>query len=74
MLFPKSPILELKNQTGPDLERFDRDFDLPDHFIPSFPPAIFLTTRHRGAPHGRDAIERSSTRSSWPMRRSESSS
>src|SRR5206468_6655751 len=27
------------------LERFDLDFDLPDHFLPEFPPAIFLTTR-----------------------------
>jgi cytochrome c peroxidase len=27
------------------LERFDMDFDLPDHFLPEFPPAIFLTTR-----------------------------
>ena len=27
------------------LERFDLDFDLPEHFLPEFPPAIFLTTR-----------------------------
>jgi cytochrome c peroxidase len=27
------------------LERFDLDFDLPDHFLAEFPPAIFLTTR-----------------------------
>jgi cytochrome c peroxidase len=27
------------------LERFDIDFDLPEHFLPEFPPAIFLTTR-----------------------------
>jgi len=27
------------------LERFDVDFDLPECFLPEFPPAIFLTTR-----------------------------
>src|SRR5258708_36005415 len=29
----------------PRLERFDVDFDLPDVFLPEFPPAIFLTNR-----------------------------
>jgi len=29
----------------PRLERFDVDFDLPDAFLPEFPPAIFLQTR-----------------------------
>jgi cytochrome c peroxidase len=29
----------------PRLERFDVDFDLPDAFIPEFPPAIFLSNR-----------------------------
>jgi len=27
------------------LQRFDIDFDLPEHFLPEFPPAMFLTTR-----------------------------
>ncbi len=45
MVFPKFHIDEVKRQTGRDLERFDLDFDLPDHFLPEFPPAIFLTTR-----------------------------
>jgi cytochrome c peroxidase len=45
MLFPKFHIEEVKRQTGRDLERFDLDFDLPDPFLPEFPPAIFLTTR-----------------------------
>ncbi len=45
MLFPKSTIDEVKLQTGRDLTRFDLDFDLPDHFLPEFPPAIYLTTR-----------------------------
>ena len=29
----------------PRLERFDVDFDLPDAFLPEFPPAIFLQSR-----------------------------
>lgn len=40
MLFPQNEIKLL-----PRLERFDLDFDIPDHFLPEFPPAIFLTTR-----------------------------
>ncbi len=27
------------------LERFDVDFDIPDAFVPEFPPALFLTNR-----------------------------
>ncbi|HET6205152.1 MAG TPA: cytochrome B6 [Planctomycetota bacterium] len=45
MLFPKFHIEEVKRQTGRDLERFDLEFDLPDPFLPEFPPPIFLTTR-----------------------------
>jgi cytochrome c peroxidase len=45
MLFPKFSIDELKRQEGRDLTRFDLDFDLPDAFLPEFPPPIFLTTR-----------------------------
>ncbi|MFA6236864.1 MAG: hypothetical protein WC635_06005 [Bacteriovorax sp.] len=45
MVFPEFHINEIKKQTGRDLTRFDLDFDLPDHFLPEFPPAIFLTTR-----------------------------
>ena len=40
MVFPQAEIKLL-----PRVERFDMDFDLPDHFIPEFPPALFLTTR-----------------------------
>jgi cytochrome c peroxidase len=29
----------------PRLERFDVEFDIPDAFLPEFPPAIFLTSR-----------------------------
>ena len=45
MVFPKFHIDEIKKQEQRDLTRFDLDFDLPDHFLPEFPPAIFLTTR-----------------------------
>src|SRR6187402_2896979 len=45
MLFPQFMIDELALQTGRDLKRFDLDFDLPDLFLPEFPPAIFLTTQ-----------------------------
>jgi len=45
MLFPKYHIDEIKKQESRDLTRFDLDFDLPDHIMPEFPPAIFLTTR-----------------------------
>lgn len=44
-LFTHLVIDELRRQTGGfrDLGRFDLDFDLPDHLLPEFPPAIFLT-------------------------------
>jgi len=37
------PLMHIKLQ--PRLERFDMDFDIPEHFLSEFPPAIFLTTR-----------------------------
>src|SRR5262249_25420394 len=40
MLFPQH---EIKQQ--PRLERFDLDYDIPEQFLPEFPPAVFLTTR-----------------------------
>jgi cytochrome c peroxidase len=40
MVFPQIEIKSL-----PRLQRFDVDFDLPENFLPEFPPAIFLTTR-----------------------------
>ena len=45
MVFPQFVIDEIKKQEGRDLTRFDLDFDLPDHFLPEFPAAIYLTTR-----------------------------
>jgi cytochrome c peroxidase len=40
MVFPQMEIKVL-----PRVQRFDIDFDLPENFLPEFPPAIFLTTR-----------------------------
>ena len=45
MVFPKFEIQELIKQEQRDLTRFDLDFDIPEHFLPEFPPAIYLTTR-----------------------------
>jgi cytochrome c peroxidase len=39
-VFPAAQI-----EMFPRLERFDVEFDLPDAFIPEFPPAIFLSNR-----------------------------
>jgi cytochrome c peroxidase len=55
--FPYPPLPHPKHVTGgqvfpqvqirafPRLERFDVDFDLPEAFLPEFPPAIFLQNR-----------------------------
>lgn len=40
MVFPQHQIKQFAR-----LQRFDLDFDLPEHFLPEFPPAMFLTTR-----------------------------
>jgi cytochrome c peroxidase len=45
MVFPQFHIDEIQKQEHRDLKRFDLDFDIPDHFLPEFPPAIYLTTR-----------------------------
>ncbi|WP_456409130.1 cytochrome B6 [Caldithrix abyssi] len=45
MVFPRFHIDEIKKQEGRDLTRFDLDYDLPDHFLPEYPPPIYLTTR-----------------------------
>jgi cytochrome c peroxidase len=55
--FPYKPLPHPKQATGgqvfpqmqiamfPRLQRFDVDFDLPDAFLPEFPPGIFLSNR-----------------------------
>jgi cytochrome c peroxidase len=56
-LFPYPPLPHPKHVAGgqvfpkiqidmfPRLQRFDVDFDIPDAFLPEFPPAIFLQNR-----------------------------
>jgi cytochrome c peroxidase len=39
MLFTQIQIKQF-----PRLERFDVDFDIPEHFLPEYPPPIYLTT------------------------------
>jgi cytochrome c peroxidase len=36
---------QMQTQMFPRLERFDVEFDLPEAFLPEFPPAIFLQNR-----------------------------
>lgn len=43
-VFPNKEINEIRNQEARNLQRFDVDFDLPDHLTPEFPPPLFLTT------------------------------
>jgi cytochrome c peroxidase len=45
MLFPKHHLDKIKQQDDRDLTRFDLDYDLPAHFLPEYPPPIYLTTR-----------------------------
>lgn len=56
-IFPYPPLPHPKQATGgqvfpqvqiemfPRLQRFDVDFDLPEAFLPEFPPAMFLQSR-----------------------------
>lgn len=56
-LFPYLPLPHPLHSTGgmvfpqimtdlhPERERFDVAFDIPDHFLPEFPPPLFLTSR-----------------------------
>src|SRR5258708_22573878 len=56
-IFPYRSLPHPKQQPGgqvfpqiqiamfPRLKRFDVDFDLPEAFLPEFPPAMFLQTR-----------------------------
>jgi cytochrome c peroxidase len=50
MVFPPSQL-----KTHPELARVDVDFDLPDAYLPQFPPPLFLTT-HPGkeVSHGQE--------------------
>ena len=39
MIFPQAQIKQF-----PRLERFDLDFDIPEYFLPEYPPPLYLTT------------------------------
>ena len=45
MVFNPKQIDAIQEAEARDLERFDTEFDLPDHLVPAFPPPLFLTTR-----------------------------
>ncbi len=45
MVFPQFEIDRIDNQEPRSLQRFDVEFDLPDHLLPEFPPPIFLQSR-----------------------------
>lgn len=45
MVFPQHHIDQINEDESRDLTRFDLDYDLPEHFLPEYPPAIYLTTR-----------------------------
>lgn len=44
-VFPQTQIEDVREDKARSLERFDVEFDLPDHLTPEFPPPIFLSTR-----------------------------
>ena len=44
-VFPRFLIDEIKRQEERDLTRFDVEYDIPDHFLPEFPPALYLNQR-----------------------------
>ena len=44
-VFPENHIQEIMKLEKRSLERFDVDMDLPKHFLPEFPPPIFLSSR-----------------------------
>jgi cytochrome c peroxidase len=45
MVFPRNQIDEIRRLEDRSLERFDVEFDLPEHLTPEFPPPIFLSSR-----------------------------
>ncbi|ABA57011.1 cytochrome b6 [Nitrosococcus oceani] len=43
-VYPPNQIEAIQKAESRDLSRFDVEFDLPDRFLPEFPPPIYLTT------------------------------
>jgi len=44
-VFPQFLIDEIKRQEDRDLTRFDVEYDIPNHFLAEFPPAMYLNQR-----------------------------
>jgi cytochrome c peroxidase len=44
-VFPEAQITAIEDLERRSLQRFDVDFDLPEHLTPEFPPPVYLTTR-----------------------------
>src|ERR1700732_5394021 len=44
-VFPHLEIDAIKRQEARDLTRFDVEYDIPDHFLPEFPPPMYLNQR-----------------------------
>src|SRR5260370_330521 len=44
-VFPRFVIDEINRQEARDLTRFDVDYGIPHHFLPEFPPAMYLNQR-----------------------------
>lgn len=45
MVLPKFAIEALRKEEGRDMSRFDVEHDIPERFLPEFPPPMYLTTR-----------------------------
>lgn len=45
MVFPESQIKAIREAEDRNLDRFDVEFDLPEHFLPEYPPPMYLTNR-----------------------------
>src|SRR4030081_1741742 len=44
-VFPRFLIDAIKREEERDLTRFDVEYDIPDHFLPEFPPPMYLNQR-----------------------------
>lgn len=45
MVFSQNQIDAIREAEDRSLERFDVGFDIPEHFLPEFPPPLYLTSR-----------------------------
>ncbi|PYM12042.1 MAG: cytochrome B6, partial [Candidatus Rokuibacteriota bacterium] len=45
MVLPRFAIEAMRKEEGRDMARFDVEHDIPELFLPEYPPAMYLTTR-----------------------------